>query len=167
MIYVGIDPGKNSSVCVIGTGPIKFKVLEMDEKHVLYASELSKLFPQKPSTYVIEQQWARPGQTAVELATYAFWQLHAYIDTMDVLTQGKKNALITVAPQTWKKALNLKGQTTTERKRASCGLAQKLAPKYGKWLRNHNFAEAYLLAIYGMCKIADVQFDDLPIDLIR
>jgi crossover junction endodeoxyribonuclease RuvC len=160
MRIVGIDPGKSGAVCVVevnihspfGEGPIfcyPCPTVKIGKKREYDLVEMNKLIsnPLFGEKVYIEKAQAMPKQGTVSMFSYGLGY-GAWIALC--VANGIPYQL--VAPQTWKKAML---RDMPKGKGASIIKAKQLCPSInlvppGGRRDNHNLAEAYLIAKYGL-----------------
>lgn len=162
MNIIGIDPGKSGAICVlfIDLGILETQAfsqcptIKVGKKTEYDFVKINNLIKNNSAKVYIEKAQAMPKQGIVSMFSYGSGY-GAWI--MACVANGIPYEI--VAPQTWKKAM-LKDMPKS--KGASIIKAKQLCPSInlvppGGKKDNHNFAEAYLIARYGLSKTKEIE----------
>lgn len=141
-VYIGIDPGKTGAIASIGQGRDGAIFLPMLGSNDVDVNGLATWFRMLPVGMVIlEKAQAMPRQGVVSMFNYGdiYGQLKA-------LLRLESYRYVEVSPSVWKRKMGLIGKDKSE----SIRIASQLFPNVDlKLKRDHNRAEALLLAEYG------------------
>ena len=145
MIVCGIDPGKTGAIALIEAinGKVLIHDIPLNAKGNFIDSLGITDILKNTDTIWLEQVASRPHDGRSSLA--GFMTIYGGLRATCLLT-GKDTKLI--LPQVWKKKLSLIKQP----KDASLDLAKELYPEASHYLKrkkDHNRAEALLIAHYG------------------
>lgn len=153
MIYCGIDPGLNGAIALYdgGTGEIlhafdvPLKKVQGRKPALDYLSLVERFSDlPSPGKSVIEQVGAMPGQGVSSMFRFG----EAY-GALTMLLAAERGDYFKVTPQKWKKTLKLEGLDKEAVVRRAIDLFGESASRFLKRKKDHNRAEAMLLAYYG------------------
>jgi len=151
--YIGIDVGLGGAVAVFGTDGtldvydmpiVEVKRNNKLKKEVSAAGLHSIIKYQKPSTCLVEQVAARPGQSVT-----AMFQFGRFLGQIEGVIAAHEIPISYVQPRTWQKAVELRGGDTKEASRLR---AMELFPGYAEKFRrkkDHGRSDASLVAYHA------------------
>jgi len=161
MIYIGIDPGQTGAIAFIDLEIDRVAIFDYEDPLALVNLIEDVYTLSTPAVMYLEKQHSRPQQgvktTFLIGENFGEWQgIHK---VLGILT-GVSLHIITA--QAWKKAMfagakreymTRKGEQVIDQKKMSINLVRNLYPnaasKYVTRVRDHNRAEALLIAEYG------------------
>jgi crossover junction endodeoxyribonuclease RuvC len=151
--YIGIDVGLGGAVAVFGTDGtldvydmpiVEVKRNNKLKKEVSAAGLHSIIKYQKPSTCLVEQVAARPGQSVT-----AMFQFGRFLGQIEGVIAAHEIPISYVQPRVWQKAVELRGGDTKEASRLR---AMELFPAYAEKFRrkkDHGRSDASLVAYHA------------------
>lgn len=153
MIYCGIDPGLHGAIAlydastgeIVDAYDVPLKKVQGRKLALDYLS-LVEHFSDLPSPdrSIIEQVSAMPGQGVSSMFRFG----EAY-GALTMLLAAERGYYIKVTPQKWKKTLQLEGLDKEAVVRYAIDLFGESAAHFLKRKKDHNRAEAMLLAYYA------------------
>ena len=144
-MILGIDPGLDGGIAIINGSEIELLETIPTEKKTGFikrqvdAQKLSNILRVYPiSVCYLERVASRPGQGVGSVFSFGdtYGAIRGVLGALNIPTY-------TVAPQTWKKQLKISS------KEDSLKAIKELYPLLKMRKKDHNIAEALLLALYG------------------